>query len=213
MPFTGSKKSWLKKSRLYLVLDADVSSHEKMLRFAPVVVSAGVDVIQIRDKRGEARALVSLAREMIKRLKGRAPLIINDRIDVAWACGADGVHLGQDDLDPAVARKILGVKAIIGRSCQTLDHLRRAVKDGVDYVGFGSVFTTKTKPDRLPMDPDLLRRAACTSSVPLFAIGGIDENRLLQLRAIGVQRVAVTRAVSSANDAAGAVRRLKRMLT
>lgn len=204
-----SKKIWLKKSRLYLVLDAQVNGYDDLLKIGCEAARAGVDILQLRDKHGSAKEIVDLASKLMKEMDQRVPLIINDRIDVADACGSDGVHLGQDDLSVALARKILGRKAIIGRSCQTWAQAKAAVEEGADYLGFGSVFKTQTKPDRHPMDLELLQKVVKKISVPVFAIGGITVRNIAQLRAIGIERIAVTRALSQAKNIDEAVKLLR----
>ncbi len=204
-----SKKIWLKKFRLYLVLDAQVNGYDDLLKVGYEAARAGVDIIQLRDKRGSAKEIVDLASKLMKRMNPKIPLIINDRVDVAYACGADGVHLGQNDLNVALARKILGHKAIIGRSCQTWAQAKAAVEEGADYIGFGSVFKTQTKPERHPMDLKLLQKVIKNISVPVFAIGGITVDNIADLRATGVERVAVTRAISCAKNIDEAVKLLR----
>lgn len=209
MRFTASKKNWLRKSRLYLVLDAAVNDRDQLLRIGLQAAKAGVDLLQLRDKHGAAKDIAVLASKLMSRMNPRVPLIINDRIDVALACGADGVHLGQDDLSVTLARTMLGRSAIIGRSCQTLAQARRAVEEGADYIGFGSVFKTQTKPERQPMNLKLLQRAIREIRTPVFAIGGIDTNNIGELRAIGVEKIAVTRAISRAKNIGEVVKILK----
>lgn len=137
-----------------------------------------------------------------------ALFIVNDRIDLALAVGADGVHLGQGDLPPALARRLLGPACLIGRSTHHLAQLQQAVADGCDYVGVGPVHATPTKPGRAPVGLDYVRQAAGASPIPFFAIGGIDATNLGAVRAAGAARVAVVRAISAAADprlAAGAL--------
>lgn len=209
MRFTASKKNWLRKSRLYLVLDAAVNDYGELLRIGLQAVKAGVDLLQLRDKHGAAKDIARLASKLIARMNPRVPLMINDRVDVALACGADGVHLGQDDLSIKLARKILGRGAIIGCSCQTLAQARQAREDGADYIGFGSVFKTQTKPQRAAMDLKLLQRVIHEFDFPVFVIGGIDTGNIGRLRVLGVDKIAVTRAISRAKNIGEAVRILK----
>jgi thiamine-phosphate pyrophosphorylase len=155
------------------------------------------------------------ARKVQRHLADRIPFIVNDRVDIACLSGASGVHVGQDDLPVAEARKILGRKKIVGTSCQTLGHIRRAVEDGADYIGFGSVFRTLTKPGRSPMDFGLLKqavRAAQRARVPLFAIGGIGQNNLPLVTSCGVKRVAVCRDILLAEDVHSSVGELRRRI-
>jgi len=117
---------------------------------------------------------------------------------------ADGVHLGQDDLPPAIARRLLGPDRLIGRSTHRLEQLHQAVADGCDYVGVGPVNATPTKPGRDPVGLDYVRQAAATSPIPFFAIGGIDSTSLEEALAAGASRVAVVRAITQAADAGAA---------
>jgi thiamine-phosphate pyrophosphorylase len=127
-------------------------------------------------------------------------LLINDRLDIAAAVEADGVHLGQGDLPPALARQLLGPDVLIGRSTHAISQLRQAVADGCDYVGVGPVNATPTKPGREPVGLDYVRQAAADSPIPFFAIGGIDATNLAAVQAAGAERVAVVRAITEAND-------------
>ncbi len=203
------KKKRLAGCRLYLILDAQVLKYKDLLAVTKKAVQAGVDIVQLRDKTGKAHEILRYAR-MIRKIAGKETLfIVNDRVDIAFLCGADGVHLGQDDLSAEDARKILGNGMIIGRSCQTLQHLRRAEGEGADYVGFGSVFATQTKPGRKPMDLGLLEKAVRMARVPLFVIGGITRKNMAIVTARGARRVAVCRDILLDGNAVGAVGELR----
>ena len=125
---------------------------------------------------------------------------------------ADGVHLGQGDLPPAVARQLLGPERLIGRSTQSIDQLRQAVADGCDYVGVGPVNATPTKPGREPVGLDYVRQAAAESPIPFFAIGGLECANIEAVRQAGGQRVAVVRAITAAADPAAATTALLQAL-
>lgn len=196
-----SKKKWLAKSRLYLILDTHVKPYEDLLKIAERAVAGGVDILELRDKEGRAKDILGFSRRLKEIIQGTEVLyIINDRADLALACCASGVHLGQDDLPVKAARRILGPQAIIGVSCQTVIHAKRAQAEGADYLGFGSVFKTLTKPDRQPMDLALLQKALNRTKIPVFPIGGINLTNLPHLRALGLSRVAVCRAILDACD-------------
>ena len=132
---------------------------------------------------------------------------MNDRPDVALAAGADGVHLGRNDLPPAVARRILGPDALIGLSCHAPEHHDLAPPEA-DYLTAGPIWETPTKPGRPGTGLDLVRRAAATVERPWFAIGGIPPRNLPEVVAAGARRIVVVRAVTQAPDPAGAVREL-----
>jgi len=199
----------LNDAKLYLILDRQVSSYERLFEIAQKAILAGVDIIQLRDKSGTAKEILNFSKRILKLTKGRVPYIINDRIDLAITSGASGVHLGQDDVPVKLARRMMGPSALIGVSCQTLTQAQVAVKEGANYIGFGSVFKTLTKPDRHPMDIKLLKRIVKNISIPVFAIGGIDLKNVTQLNGIGVQRIAVCRAICKARNLERAVKNFK----
>ncbi len=171
-----------------------------------------MDVFQLRDKKGSDRSIIDFIRKALRTIKGRCPFLINDRVDLALASRCDGVHLGQEDLPVATARQMLGPRAIIGVSCQDLKAVDEANKAGADYIGFGSVFKTATKPERSEMDLNLLKKAAARSSIPLFAIGGITLENLGLVKAAGVKRIAVCRAICLADDDFLAAKKFQQIL-
>jgi len=200
---------------LYVILDTQVCDYARLWEVLRIAVKAGVDIVQLRDKIGQSRETLLFAKKVQHFLADRIPFIVNDRVDVARLSGASGVHVGQDDIPVVEARKILGDRKIIGTSCQTIAHLRRAMRDGADYVGFGSVFKTLTKPDRSPMDLKLLRQAAGVArreEFPLFAIGGICRENAVKVVSCGVERIAVCRDVLLAKDVRFSVGELECLL-
>ena len=190
---------------MYLILDRQVNDYDRLLEIARQS-AFGVDMIQLRDKKGCARDILNFSRKILEMLRGRLPFIVNDRVDLAVAAGADGVHLGQEDLPLKEARRMMGSRAIMGVSCQNYEQARRAERDGADYIGFGSVFSTLTKPGRSPMNLQLLRKAARDIRIPVFAIGGITPAHISNLRVLGVERFAVCRAICKARNIEEAVR-------
>jgi len=209
-----AKRRWdLRDCILYLILDTDVYDYEMLFDIMEKAVTAGVDIVQLRDKHGSCRNILQFSIRCMKALAGRVPFIVNDRVDIAYACGADGVHLGQEDLPVDKAREILGKDAIIGISCQSMEDARHAEESGADYIGFGSVFKTLTKPDRQPMDLNLLAEVCKQIRIPVFAIGGIGISNLSVILNVGVGRIAVCRAISKANDVSGIVKDMKTMLS
>jgi len=178
-------------------------------------LGAGVRLVQYRAKDGSPGAQQAGPMDDSQRLQQARQLrqlcvshgalfIVNDRIDLALAVDADGVHLGQGDLPPAVARQLLGPERLIGRSTHSIDQLRQAVSDGCDYVGVGPVNATPTKPGREPVGLDYVRQAAAESPIPFFAIGGLDGSTVEAVLQAGGERVAVVRAISAAADPAAA---------
>ena len=207
------RRQQLLACRLYLVT-SPVPDLEAVVAAA---LEGGVRLVQYRCKEGsqvrggriddqqrwlEARALRALC------ARHGALFLINDRIDLALAVDADGVHLGQGDLPPAIARRLLGPDRLIGRSTHQLEQLCQAVMDGCDYVGVGPVQATPTKPGRTPVGLAYVQQAAAESPIPFFAIGGIDATNLAAVRAAGAERVAVVRAITEAPDPAAAARTL-----
>lgn len=205
----------LADARLYLC----TGTRPDLAEFAEAALTGGVDVIQLRDKRGgvpieaaeELAALATLAEVCARH---GALLSVNDRADVALAAGADVLHLGQDDLPVTVARRILGDDVVIGRSTHDLDQARAAAGEpGVDYFCTGPCWPTPTKPGRDAPGLDLVRATSAGEQTrPWFAIGGIDETRLPEVLAAGATRVVVVRAITEADDPRAAAGRLSAAL-
>ncbi|MFZ0406652.1 MAG: thiamine phosphate synthase [Cyanobium sp.] len=200
------RREQLRRTHLYLVT-SPVPDLEGVVAAA---LAAGVRLVQYRAKQGPGSLEHSPANdqqrlEQARRLRSLcaqagALFLVNDRIDIALAVEADGVHLGQGDLPPAVARRLLGPERLIGRSTHRIEELRQAVIDGCDYVGVGPVHATPTKPGREPVGLAYVSQAAAEAPIPCFAIGGIDSGNLAALRAAGGARVAVVRAITEAAD-------------
>lgn len=204
----GGLRDRLRASRLYLVTPVMAG----LGTFVELVLAAGVDVVQLRDKALEARELLRAA-EVVRRrtVEAGALFIVNDRVDLAIAAGADGVHLGQGDLPVALARAQLGPAPLIGLSTHRFEEFATADPEA-DYLGVGPVFATPTKPGRPAVGLELVNRAAATVERPWFAIGGIDPATVAQVVDAGASRVAVVRALTDAADPSGAARRLVRAL-
>ena len=202
----------MREAKLYLILDTQVTSYSQLLDILKRSIRRGIDIVQLRDKAGSARDILNFSKKALKIVGDKVPFIINDRVDLAIMTGAAGVHLGQEDIPIALARKMLGKKKIIGVSCQTLEHARSAQKDGADYIGFGSIFKTQTKPGRSPMDLKVLKSVIRDISIPMFAIGGIDRSNVGRLRSLGVTRVAVCRDICYASDIPQTVMDIKNLL-
>jgi thiamine-phosphate pyrophosphorylase len=205
----GITKANLKKAQLYLVLDREVCDYGRLWEVLKEAAASGVDVIQLRDKIGSGRQVLEFATQAVKFLKHRVLFIVNDRVDLALASGADGVHVGQEDMPIKVVRKLMGNKAIIGSSCQSLAQAQAAQKQGADYIGFGSVFKTLTKPDRQPMDLQVLKQTVNKIKIPVFAIGGINLENVGQLSRAGIKKIAVTRAICLSDDVAKTVKQFR----
>lgn len=176
------------------------------------VLEAGVDIVQLREKSGEAGQVLEAAAHFRRAATETGSLfIVNDRVDVAIAAGADGVHLGQDDLPVAEARRQLGDEKLIGLSTHAPEEIA-AVTQEVDYIGVGPVHATPTKPGRPAVGLDLVRTAARVARVPFFAIGGLGLDEVPAVLAAGATRVCVLRAIVAVDDPPAAARALRGLL-
>jgi thiamine-phosphate pyrophosphorylase len=195
----------LDAARLY-VITPDASA-ERIVEVATAAARGGADIVQLRHKSMPRGELLTLARNLREALSG-VLFIVNDYVDIALLSGADGVHLGPDDLTVAGARKVAGDRLLIGVSASTPD----AVQDGADYVGCGPAFATPLKPQKKVIGPQGVAAMTKAMTIPVFAIGGIDESNIEQLTALGVRRACVVRAVSGADDPEAATRGLRGIL-
>jgi thiamine-phosphate pyrophosphorylase len=212
------RRRQLAECQLYLV----TSPAPDLLKVVQAALEGGVRLVQYRAKEGslapDGQPITDVVRfeqaQALRQLCSSfgALFVVNDRIDLALAVDADGVHLGQGDLPPALARSLLGPEKLIGRSTHALSQLHQAMADGCDYVGVGPVNATPTKPGREPVGLDYVRQAAAESTIPFFAIGGIEPGNLAAVQAAGAKRVAVVRAITAASDPAEASRQLLDLL-
>jgi thiamine-phosphate pyrophosphorylase len=201
----------LADARLYLVSPAHLRAGS-LAEVTPDLVAAGVDMIQLREKELEAGEVLRRAEPIAEACAGAGiPFIVNDRPDVALVLGATGVHVGQEDLPPAAARRTLGPEAIIGLSTHSSADLE-SIPPEVDYVAVGPVFETPTKLGRPAVGVELLRHAADVTSLPWFAIGGIDASNINEVLAAGARRVVVVRAITQAADPVAAAEQLSERL-
>ncbi|MBX2852934.1 MAG: thiamine phosphate synthase [Phycisphaeraceae bacterium] len=188
--------------RLCLLLTQSLCTHHDWRRVLQHAVKSGADCIQVREKDMDAGPLLEHTREIVALVGGRAAVIVNDRPDLAVLAGADGVHLGQTDLNPADARKIVGPRMLIGVSTSSLDQAEQAKADGADYCGVGPMFptTTKHKPDLA--GPTYLRGFVQWDGLPHLVIGGVTPTNIRELVEAGGRGVAVSSAICSAEDPA-----------
>jgi thiamine-phosphate pyrophosphorylase len=186
---------------LYLVTNRKALELEDFFNIIRAAINGGVRIVQLREKDSSAREIITLGKKLLSVLKPLGiPLIINDRVDVAHAIGADGVHLGQSDLKVAEARAILGEKAIIGLSVETLEQAMVAIEENVDYLAASPIFHTKTKADcGEPWGLEGLKQLCAVSKYPVIAIGGIDETNAKQIIECGAAGVAVVSAIFDAS--------------
>ncbi len=197
---------------VYLVTDASLSAGRSTIEIVERAVRGGVDIVQLREKGTSARERYELGKRL-RELTASAdvPLIVNDRIDLAGAVGADGVHLGDDDLPIASAREQLGREAIVGRSVSTPNAARRAEHAGADYLGVGAVYETDSK-DTEPAQSNIglegVREIRETTDLPFVGIGGITPDNAADVVEAGANGVAVISAITAAEDPESATRRL-----
>ena len=198
--------------RLYVVLDPAVAGGRSVVEIARQAIAGGATMLQLRDKRSADRDVLAAATAIADLCRtARVPFIVNDRVDIAWASGAAGVHLGHDDLPPAVARRLLGADAIIGMSAGNLDELAAALPARPDYLGVGPMYATRTKSDAgAPVGPAMIRTLReAAPAIPLVGIGGITAENAAAVLAAGADGIAVVSAVVAAKDVESATRALR----
>lgn len=201
--------------RLCLVADMEAAGTRDLVSIIEDAIRAGATLIQLRGKNCETRELLDLAFRISDVLKAqKVPLFINDRVDVALACGADGVHLGQQDMPLVHARKLLGRDRSIGISVNTVAEAQAAEKDGADYIGVGPVYFTSSK-DKIPAILGLkgLRMIREKVQIPILAIGGITSQNAKAVISAGADGIAVISAIMSEDDVREATKSLVSVLS
>ena len=185
---------------LYLVTD-NSDDEEKFLKTIEEGIKGGVTVVQIREKTADTLDFYNLALK-VKEIteKYNIPLIINDRVDIALAIDADGVHVGQSDMPCDVTRKLIGKDKILGISAATVDEAKKAQKDGADYIGTGAVFPTTTKNDASSVTKEELKEIMKSIDIPVVAIGGINLENASQLNDTGIAGLSVVSAIMSSDN-------------
>lgn len=203
MPLGQPMKGWGTQAlQVYLVTDASLTLGRPLLQVVEAALKGGVSCVQLREKHLSTRDFIAQARALRPLLAAhRVPLVINDRIDVALACGADGVHLGQSDMPVEDARRLLLPEVFIGWSVETPEQVHRATHLPVDYLGVSPVFATPTKTDtHTPWGLHGLQQVRASTALPLVAIGGIHAANALQVLQSGADGLAVVSAICSAED-------------
>ena len=202
--------------RLYALVDPERAGGRDLAELAWQLAHGGATLVQLRDKRGSTQAMVETARSIREKLAPlRVPFLVNDRADVAFAAGADGVHLGQDDMTVEDARRLLGPHAVIGLSIKTLEQAARAPVEHLDYVCIGGVFATASKDNPDPpiglagLRAIFAKMRARDPDLPIGAIAGIDAGNAASVIAAGADGVAVISALSLAPDPQAAARDLR----
>ena len=199
---------------LYLVTDRGLAGERDIVDIVRESVEGGATMVQLREKTLDTGAFVALALRLKEVLKPYGvPLVINDRVDVALACDADGVHIGQSDMPYEMARKLMGPDKIIGLSVENFDQIEQANSLDVEYVGISPVFATPTKTDTAaPFGLDGLRRAVRLSKHPTVAIGGMNSSTAAEVMAAGTDGIAVVSAIVCAESPREASRQLLQII-
>ena len=199
---------------LYLVTDAGLSTGRSHRQIVEAAVRGGVTVVQYREKNASTRRMIEEALELCQLCRTfGVPFIVNDRLDVALAVDADGLHVGQDDMPAALARKLIGPGKLLGVSVENDAQLFTALDDGADYVGASPIFATPTKPDApQPMGLQGLQELARHASIPIVAIGGINASNAAEVLRSGASGLAVVSAIVAAEDVEGAARGLRQII-
>lgn len=195
---------------VYAVTDRSWTGKQTLLEQLETALQAGVTLVQLREKELDQEAFIEEAKA-VKALTDRygVPLLINDNVEVAIACGAAGVHVGQEDLEAGRVRELLGPDKIIGVTAKTIEQARRAEAAGADYLGSGAVFGSTTKKNAKPMTKELLTQITHAVSIPVVAIGGINRHNILELAGTGIAGAAVVSGIFAEEDIEAAVRELK----
>ncbi|QFT11452.1 thiamine phosphate synthase [Vibrio sp. THAF190c] len=195
--------------KLYLVTDdqQDLATLEHVVELS---VAGGVTMVQVREKHGDVRAFIERAQRVKAILSGTGvPLIINDRVDVALAVGADGLHLGQSDMPAEIARRLIGEDKILGLSIENEQQLKEAEHLPIDYIGLSAIFATPTKTNtKKHWGVEGLKSALETTKLPIVGIGGINESNIPELMATGVHGLALVSAICQADDPKAAAQHL-----
>lgn len=195
---------------LYAVTDRAWTGEQTLYEQVEAALKGGVTCVQLREKEMDETAFLQEAKDICALChRYGVPFIVNDNVDVAIACQADGIHVGQEDMAAGEVRRRVGDTMLLGVSVHTVEEARRAVRNGADYLGLGAVFPTSTKTDVDQMTNETLRAICDAVDVPVVAIGGINRGNLLKLSGSGVDGVALVSAIFSAEDIEDTCRKLR----
>lgn len=203
----------LNDCRLYGILDLNYVAAADAERVTAAMIEGDVDVIQLRAKKASLPEITNLAARLHSLTSGAGiPFVVNDYAEIAVAVPIEGVHVGQDDDSIAIAREKAGRQIVVGRSTHSLEQANAAQREGADYIGFGPIFATPTKPDYKPIGMENIRRAHEDVNIPIFCIGGIKIDNLGEVIASGAKRVAIVSGLLKALDIAKYARACKSLL-
>ena len=197
---------------LYAVTDRAWTGKQTLYQQVECALKGGVTCVQLREKDLPEEQFLAEAREIggLCRSYG-VPFIVNDSVEIALACGADGVHVGQSDMDAGQVRAAAGGRLMIGVSARTVEEALRAQRAGADYLGVGAVFATSTKPDAKAVSSQTLKDICAAVDIPVTAIGGISRDNMLELSGTGIDGVALVSAIFAAEDIESRCRELKEL--
>ena len=199
--------------RLYGILDLSYVAKADVERVAAAMIEGGVDIVQLRAKKSPVSEISALADCLHKiTAAAKVPLIVNDHAEIAAEVSVEGVHVGQDDDSVATAREKAGRDIIVGKSTHSFDQAAAAQQEGADYIGFGPIFATPTKPDYNSIGMENIKRVHGEVELPIFCIGGIKIDNLGEVMAAGAKRVAIVSGLLKAPDIAKYARACKALL-
>lgn len=197
---------------LYAVTDRAWTGGQSLAEQAEAALKGGVTCLQLREKDLDEEEFLEEAMEMKRLCAGyQVPFIVNDNVEIAIKCKADGIHVGQKDMEAGNVRALVGEGMIIGVSAQTPEQAMAAEKAGADYLGVGAVFSTSTKPDAIDVSYETLKKICETVSIPVVAIGGISKKNMQELSGSGADGAALVSAIFSAEDIEQECRELRRL--
>jgi thiamine-phosphate pyrophosphorylase len=198
------RRARLEKARLYAIVDTGYVEPARAPEITAKLVRGGVDLIQLRAKKLGTDEIRKIGHVLRQAIPPQGPLfILNDHPALAGEIGADGSHVGQDDLPVAEARALAGPEILVGKSTHSLEQALAAEKEGADYIGVGPIFATPTKPDYLPVGLALIEQVRARVKVPQFCIGGVNEETLPAVLAAGARRVVIVSALLQSGDSVG----------
>jgi thiamine-phosphate pyrophosphorylase len=213
MPSLPERLQHLATVRLYAIVDTGYVALDRIPAVTEQLVFGGVDLIQLRAKQQTLEEIAKLGQQMRDVIPPGGPLfVLNDHPELVSGIGADGIHVGQDDLSVAEARAQAGTDVLVGKSTHALEQAVAAEKEGADYIGVGPIYATPTKPDYVPVGPSLIRQVAVAVGVPQFCIGGINEATLPEVIAAGARRVVIVSALLQSSDIPAYCRRVRAAL-
>ncbi len=213
MPHFDSLLSRLETARLYAIVDTGYVALDRIPFVTEQLVAGGVDLIQLRAKKLALAQTAELGHRMREVIPSRGALfILNDHPELVAPTGADGIHVGQDDLSVAEARRLAGGEILVGKSTHSLAQAIAAEKEEADYIGVGPIFATPTKPDYVPVGPDLIAQVRAAVRVPQFCIGGVNEQTLPEVLAAGASRIVIVSALLQSGDIPAYCRRVRALL-